>query len=214
MDSCPCCVDDTHKRQLSAAPLRELTEEQLNTYTWKAMTTWGEVDDFKHFLPRILELMASSQYPDTSTLNKLEYGNWSNWNEIERDAIRQFMLAWWADICMHTDEFSESLFIETLNRTGSIETMLNLWKPEAKGNSIKQLVDFVYLSFTGLINSNSPKSPLSPEQSSYLKKWANNQATILTNAFFNYEKEDPEFAQKISDALYILEKVTPLSNKV
>ncbi len=40
---------------LTSAPLRELTGEQIGPYAGWAMTTVGDVTDYKHFLPRILE---------------------------------------------------------------------------------------------------------------------------------------------------------------
>ena len=46
---------------LSSAPLRELTGDQLGPYASWAMTTVGEVDDYRHFLPRILELAIGDQ---------------------------------------------------------------------------------------------------------------------------------------------------------
>ena len=41
---------------LSAVPLRELTGEQVGPYSGWAMTTVGNERDYRHFLPRILEL--------------------------------------------------------------------------------------------------------------------------------------------------------------
>ena len=49
MEGCPCCVKDTDKMRLLSKPLRELAADDLSKYYWKAMTTWGAVDDFKHF---------------------------------------------------------------------------------------------------------------------------------------------------------------------
>src|SRR4051794_20200880 len=58
---CPCCVSEKDNHDLHARPLREFTCEHLRRYAFKAMTTWGKVEDFKHFLPRIFEL---SSLPD------------------------------------------------------------------------------------------------------------------------------------------------------
>ena len=43
---------------LSAKSLRNLSVDDLRIYYFKAMTTWGDINDFKHFLPRIFELLS------------------------------------------------------------------------------------------------------------------------------------------------------------
>ncbi|MEM8677684.1 MAG: hypothetical protein AAGF83_28070, partial [Cyanobacteria bacterium P01_G01_bin.67] len=55
---CPCCVTDDDQKSIRSKILRQLTAEDLNHYAFNAIFTWGEIDDFKHFLPRLLELTA------------------------------------------------------------------------------------------------------------------------------------------------------------
>ena len=57
---CPCgCISEKMEIKIYSKPLHELTKEDLVFYLGKAMTTWGEVRHFKHFLPRIFELIAT-----------------------------------------------------------------------------------------------------------------------------------------------------------
>ena len=67
------------KSTLHSKQLRELEDEDLARYAFKAMTTWGDVNDYKHYLPRIFELSAKRELlVDTFvTLGKLEYGKWT-----------------------------------------------------------------------------------------------------------------------------------------
>lgn len=58
IDSCPCCRGPQETRHLHTKTLRELSAEDHGLYAFRAMTTVGDVDDFRHFLPRILELVA------------------------------------------------------------------------------------------------------------------------------------------------------------
>ena len=60
MDGCPCCVSDSDKEKIHTKQLRELDGDDLSRYAFKAMTTWGDTDDFKHYLPRIFELLATT----------------------------------------------------------------------------------------------------------------------------------------------------------
>ncbi len=76
-----------------------MESEDISHYSFKAMTTWGDVEDFKHFLPRLLELSATTglAYGYEVVLGKLEYAKWNEWEETEKDAIRAFLLAWWTE---------------------------------------------------------------------------------------------------------------------
>jgi hypothetical protein len=84
---------------LYARPLQELSAVDLEKYAFKAMTTWGDSDDFKHFLPRIFELLT---VPPEDTLavepeiaiGKLAYARWKEWPENEQVAIVNFLKAW------------------------------------------------------------------------------------------------------------------------
>lgn len=86
MEGCPCCVSGADKEKIHSKPLRQLEEGDLSRYAHKAMTTWGDTEDFKHYLPRIFELLTTTDFiVDTFiTLDKLEYGQWNNWPENER----------------------------------------------------------------------------------------------------------------------------------
>ena len=42
-------------KELFSKPLRELDEDDLSRFAAKAITTWGNTNDYKHFLPRIFE---------------------------------------------------------------------------------------------------------------------------------------------------------------
>jgi len=209
MDSCPCCVDDTHKQQLSAAPLRELTEEQLDTYTWKAMTTWGEVDDFKHFLPRIFELTAMSDFTaDLTVFSKLKYAEWDKWAAEEKETVVSFLVALWHYNTISKVYFNKELFVEAVNRSNNINLLLSNWVVSTDNTSIRNFVNFVYYHLNDLAQPANLFKLITPEDRKQTISWATKQLPVLENAFFHFEKNDPEFAQEISNALYILEHNT------
>ena len=70
--------------------LRELTAGDLGAYYHQAISIIGTVDDFKHFLPRMLELLVSDPrsgfHPTVLRLN-LEAADFSAWSEGERLAV-------------------------------------------------------------------------------------------------------------------------------
>lgn len=84
INACPHCVADSDHAKLHPKRLRDLTDSDLEKYAFKALTTWGDADDFRHFLPRLFELEAL--YPqrivglvDPEILfGKLAYAQWDS----------------------------------------------------------------------------------------------------------------------------------------
>ncbi len=95
---CPHCITEHDNALLHSRPLRRLTWVELERYAFKALTTWGSVEDFKHFLPRLFELIAGEEESviDSEVLvGKLAVGQWASWPAAEQGAIRSFLMAWW-----------------------------------------------------------------------------------------------------------------------
>ena len=98
IDGCPHCELEAAESALHRTTLRDLGWEELGVYPFKAMTTFGDLDDYKHFLPRILELYAidggAARYDVSVLLGKLQYAEWESWPAAERVAVRAFLRAW------------------------------------------------------------------------------------------------------------------------
>lgn len=101
-DACPCCVEPEEVRALLATSLRELTAAALERYAGKAMTTWGTAGDYRHFLPRILELVALGQADGSHGLSWLVIagrlslaGGERPWSASESAALRGYFAASW-----------------------------------------------------------------------------------------------------------------------
>ena len=85
------------QERLRARPLRELRACDLEKYAFEALTSWGNELDFKHFLPRLLELQAF----DTAwlleaeiLLEKLHLANWRKWSQAEQATVEAYLTAW------------------------------------------------------------------------------------------------------------------------
>lgn len=99
LEGCPHCVADEESAFLASQPLSELLEVDLERFMWKAMTTWGTVDDFRYFLPRLVELANGGLCWDLGLLrSKLDYGDWELWPQPMQDAVYEYLLAWWWDV--------------------------------------------------------------------------------------------------------------------
>lgn len=102
--ACSCCTSPDQISKLFSKPLRELDEEQLDHFAFKATTTWGELEDYKHFLPRILELAGESSksfelgFEIWVIAGKLKDNGWTDWPAPEREALETWFMALWEDI--------------------------------------------------------------------------------------------------------------------
>ncbi|QQS42392.1 MAG: hypothetical protein IPM63_05470 [Acidobacteriota bacterium] len=94
---CECCTVRLDAEPLISKPLRALSTEDLEFYAFKAMTTIGNVDDFRYFLPRIVELTETDIYFIDAgvTFEKFHIGGFEDWPDPERRAIRSYLFAGW-----------------------------------------------------------------------------------------------------------------------
>jgi hypothetical protein len=99
LEGCPCCTSTDETKPLIHKSLRAIAAPELEHYASKALTTWGSLDDYKYFIPRILELTDDgSLLCDTEiTLGKFAYGNFRDWPADEQQAIHDFITSAWQD---------------------------------------------------------------------------------------------------------------------
>lgn len=73
--SCDCCVTNEEIKSLMSIQLKDLSEDKIGKYMRSAITTFGDENDYKHFLPRILELLINNSdiLDDFLTFEKLHY---------------------------------------------------------------------------------------------------------------------------------------------
>jgi hypothetical protein len=196
MEACPCCVTEAHKEVLYSKPLKQLSAGELSLYYMKAMTTWGEVDDFKHFLPRFFELMATneSSLEVFILFDKLEYGNWSTWGLSEREAIKSFLVACWVDSTISDFHFLGNELLYFGKALGSFQPLLDNWKISIPNWTFRNFVHFIFDNY----QSNKIGKHIDEKDYHILGKWLAGRSAIIEQGFYYYEKTDPDFAQKIS----------------
>jgi hypothetical protein len=98
IEGCPHCELEAAEESLHTRPLRELAWDDFGVYPFKAMTTFGDAQDFKHFLPRLFELYVldhpGSHYGPFILFAKLDYADWTTWPTSEADGVRNFVKLW------------------------------------------------------------------------------------------------------------------------
>lgn len=213
----PCCIPHCFSFEdilkLDAKPLRELSAENLSSFAADLLSTCGEVEDFKHFLPQIFELTSEGAftwpYPEIA-LGKLRYAQWQSWPHAEQAAIRRFLLDWWKVSLLTPPGLNPALDPSTVlsavasadeDLWGYLETWLQMPALEAATH----LAQFV-LEHSMQIHLGRSFNPfLSSRQIPLLKSWLTDRRTVayLEEAFFRYS-DAPE-AEKISLAVRVLE---------
>jgi hypothetical protein len=128
--ACKHCHGSDDDRLLRSKKLRELGVQELHHYIWDALTTWGDDYDFRHFLPRILEIYAleeslTDQFISPEiVLGKLRYARWTDWPRREQETVRRYLSALWLSKINHDfpwEDFSVSLIEDWLCAIGQAE---------------------------------------------------------------------------------------------
>ena len=194
-------VHESDKAELYTPSLRNLSAEQLSKYTLKAMTSWGGVNDFKHFLPRILELQSNADFFDTDLVkNKFDLAEFSQWCVKERLAINQFFEAYWEAFVAnkHLLTFTLLTFIANFVDLGRL---LVIWDTQLKSGYHTH----AFIMLINFINDYSDCFSLNPNttanQTFLISKWIEQQVALVERSFF--ECQDDELASKISSALQL-----------
>lgn len=148
---CDCCVDPRRSAELASKRLAELTVEDLNSYAFKAMSTWGSDRDFKHFLPRLLELAVVHPHEFLSTevlLGKLAYADWDTWPRVERDAVSAYLEHLWtetltAQIESVSDDSADTVLCGVGHTGTDLAPVLDGWLGRSDDNALRHLAAFL-----------------------------------------------------------------------
>jgi hypothetical protein len=91
-------VSHADYRVLTSKPLIELDVIDVEHYVSRALTIWGNVGHFKHFLPRLMQL-TTDQYLSferpNAVFSKLELARWKGWPAEERKAVGRSLMHFW-----------------------------------------------------------------------------------------------------------------------
>lgn len=216
MEHCDCgCIDENDVKKLASKKLRELEEDDFIGYHYKAMTTWGEVEHYKHFLPRILEVhhdeSGNGLIGFFEITTKLEYAQWNTWEEAEIKAVKDFMLADWG---VFVNERDSSIGIDDLEYYSfffSPKVLINSWEITKAESSLRNFVDFFYSNGSELIdkgfeiqgNAFGKEFTFLIHNSELLEK--------LEQEFFKVNDTDKEYATTISTVLQMIEQERSIS---
>jgi hypothetical protein len=222
-DDLSCCdfPDDLPLNlHLRSTPLDRLGPSDLHRYAWKAMTTWGTTDNFKHFLPRLFEILAQDGpiYQDDPEvlLGKLAYAHWQTWPAAERAAVEDFLWSLWRHLRQtYPYDLSADSFLCGLGAcVNDLTPWLTEWEHDTTLPSAMHLADLVATNVDHALNKKyfrpGPANPFwqnAPSRAPQVWEWltAPQRLAQLEAAFFAHAAADPE--GHISAAVDSLTKV-------
>ena len=208
MECCiPHCFEQSEIDALGAKPLRLLEERELSSFACSLLLTCGEVEDFKHFLPRLFELTATSGLDLTDAeivIGKLGRAEWRTWPVLEQAAVNEFLDAWW-QLELERDDLRslEHCFSALCCMDNDPRVFLTIWRDSAELRDTVKLARFITYNLTMiLIGRNFDQ--VSPEATAALKALLLGPETRarLEAAFF--ECDDPDDRETLSFAEQLL----------
>ncbi|MGB4774339.1 MAG: hypothetical protein WBP45_04145 [Daejeonella sp.] len=93
---CNVCLSEEYNHYLHQKKLSELNDEDFEVYLSSCDILDGNQNDFKYFLPRMLELCVMSSGSDRIH-ERIAESNYKNWPIIEIEAINIFFQSFWYD---------------------------------------------------------------------------------------------------------------------
>ncbi len=201
---CPGCVSKADQERIASKALHQLDGYDLRRFVWKTMSTWGDENDFKHFLPRVLELMSDAQecrkLPDLFIIfHKLSYCK--TWLKQEQEAITSYLLTLWRWILAghpgHKEDYLEaSEYLEAMmDGIDDFAPFLNAWREMRMPSSLCQLSE--------MIRNHSWGGQLA--QNEQIGVWLREDGTrqMLEEGFYTYIDED--WVEELAMAVEVLE---------
>lgn len=213
----PClhCHEPHEEQPLHEHLLRDLTADQLSGFASEALMVWGNEVDFKHFLPRILEITVTEEafdWPDIESLfGRLAYGRWSDWPAPEREAIEQFLHSFWrAGLAEYPSRHDIGSMLTAIADTGvDLQPFLETWLTEPGEAPLRHLAEFAQHHASLLLTrdrlSNAFWGVEQRGQADTLKSWimTGKPRERLVDAFFASSTSEVE--EDLSVAVRVLE---------
>lgn len=103
LDACTvCCLTRNQESDLVSLSVRHIPFELLYDYNTAAKTEKPDIQEFKHFLPRFLELTANLRFLHHSgelVLSRFDYYGKTDWTKEEQELMQDFGQAYFR-LCM------------------------------------------------------------------------------------------------------------------
>ena len=125
--------------------------DDLEHYSRSAISSWGSVRHFKHFLPRLLELTIEHRddFLDLAVVfGKLEYAQFATWPQGEQDAVDCFFDEYWKfqlgeSIVGAFEDWIDTVLCALSNALPTVQRFLDVWIATRSDNAKRHLAAFI-----------------------------------------------------------------------
>lgn len=148
-EHCSCgCVRDEYRIPVTTLPMRKVDRSAMSFFAFKAMTTWGDAQALKHYLPRIIELCDPS-WPGlapTMIAKKLELAKWSTWPDRLREPVSRWIDARFdaaaAGLC--GEGAAEDTLAMAVMLGKNLNALLERWSSDASRGALQERIRYVF----------------------------------------------------------------------
>lgn len=190
LDVCKrCCVSDSDEAILVNTPLREITTQQLRSGYYASARSYSDQElwEMKHFLPRVLELMANFEVPDAATetvFYRLELHKKDQWTAEEMKLLTDFSKLFFEKCLSYYPYTPDGEVISTYlvmfsSADFELKPILKAWEKAKSLESVLHFKDLVlydcdYGKGDSIILKNAFNKP---ETNIEIEKWLNDKQT-------------------------------------
>lgn len=218
----PClhCHEPHEERVLHEHLLPELSAEDLSGYAGEALMVWGTEVDFKHFLPRIMEITVAQDgldWPDIESIfGRLAYAKWREWPLDEQKAVEDLLRAFWRAGLGRYPAIHDigSMITAVASTDADLEPFLDEWLEQQGEAPLRHLAEFSEMHATLVVTRGRPSNAFwGVEQrraSDTLRSWlrSGRPRQRLVDGFFS--ASDGGVEEDLSNAVRVLEALEAL----
>ncbi len=196
LDVCTvCCLTEKEEDALVSVGVKSIPFDLLYAYNTAAKTEKPDINEFKHFLPRFLDLTAQMQFPSHSIelgLSRFEYYDKNEWTTEEHDLVQEFGQHFFRHCLalypLPDFEHIDSILIMLWKAKMNFNQLLNDWVEMTTSQSLLHFSDLVNNGFG--VTGNKLSNPFTDQGlNKTLVEWLNME-NVKTN-----------FARKIEEAM-------------
>lgn len=224
LDACTdCCLTKNQESELVSLAVQQISFELIYEYNTAAKTEFPSIEEFKHFLPRLLELTAQLKFPHHSAeLILSQFGCYSKnqWSKEELDLIQDYaeqLFKYILTIYPLPDlEKIDSIVIMLHKAQVDMQKVLEKWHTIQQRSSLFHLSDLVCNGFKGKNHDKLASGFADDVISNLVYEWLNNDFRLID---LKQELEDiimnPEDTseRKLNELNWTYEKLNELDYK-
>jgi hypothetical protein len=201
-------ISEDDVRVIREKALGNLSGADLHKFSMKALTTWGDENEFRHYLPRMLELVVDDpNWTDIPTLfGKLSTAEWRTWSKEEQRAIENYVNVLTASALRGDVNVSlANIALGASNADIPFASLIDVWNSTHGETSVVHLAYLIVLERNDLLRTGTVGPRWNDEARRVLGTLISSEETRqrLEETFLRLS--DPVQADTVSNALGILE---------